>query len=217
MTYNEFKNKYNGKFVDYDGAYGNQCWDLGQYYFTKVLNLPSSVLSGCGLVSNMLYPPKRNLLDKYFVEINIKDIKQGDVCIWEYGHIAIFDHKSGSSYYYFSQNPNPSKVIRIVKEGVHVFRLRSESKDLYLNLSGNVTSWTVYKTNKYYNKSKKSDILIILNPHKFGGLSYRILEDMGNYHFKINTSNKGIGYIAGNPYKYPCTISDKPKYKNGNY
>jgi hypothetical protein len=25
MTYIEFKEKYNGKFVDYDGQYGSQC------------------------------------------------------------------------------------------------------------------------------------------------------------------------------------------------
>ena len=69
MNYVEFKNKYNGKFVDYDGAYGYQCWDLGEVYFTQVLGLPASVLAGCGLVSNMLYPPKRNELNKYFDEI----------------------------------------------------------------------------------------------------------------------------------------------------
>ena len=34
MTYNEFKNKYNGKYVDFDKYYGPPCWDLGQYYFT---------------------------------------------------------------------------------------------------------------------------------------------------------------------------------------
>ena len=30
MKYEEFKNKYNGKHIDYDGAYGYQCWDLAQ-------------------------------------------------------------------------------------------------------------------------------------------------------------------------------------------
>ena len=25
MTYQEFKNKYNGKYIDFDGAYGCQC------------------------------------------------------------------------------------------------------------------------------------------------------------------------------------------------
>lgn len=87
-----------------------------------------------------------------------------------------------------------------------------KSTTKYLNLSPVVSSWAVYKTNKYYDPERTSDILIRLNPRKFGGLSYKILEDMGNYHFKIETTDKGIGYIAGNPYKYSCTITDKPIY-----
>lgn len=87
----------------------------------------------------------------------------------------------------------------------------------YLNLFPDVSSWTVYKTNNYYIPSKTSDVLAKLNPAKFGGLSYKILEDMGNYHFKIQTAQFGIGYIAGNPNKYSCSITDKPKYENGNY
>lgn len=118
MTYEQFKKKYNGKWVDYDGACGCQCWDLGQKYFTECLGVPASVLGGCGLVSNMLYPPKRKLLDKYFYETTSP--KAGDVAIWEYGHIAIYDKKN----YYFSQNPNPCKVIKITAGGVHFFRRR---------------------------------------------------------------------------------------------
>ena len=128
MTYKEFKEKYNGKVVDYDGYYGGQCWDLGQYYFTKVLNLPASVLSGCGLVSNMLKGKKRELMDKYFDEVKVSEMQQGDVAIWEYGHIAIFDSKKGNKNYYFSQNPNPSKVMVITTGGVHAFRLKGTKK-----------------------------------------------------------------------------------------
>ena len=121
MTYNEFKKKYNGKYVDYDGACGYQCWDLGQKYFTECLKLPASILGGCGLVSNMLYKPKRAVLNKYFTEV--KTPKAGDVAIWEYGHIAIYDSKNK----YFSQNPNPCKVITITKGGVHYFRLKGNT------------------------------------------------------------------------------------------
>lgn len=124
MTYKEFVKKYNGKYTDFDGAYGFQCWDLAQRYFTEVLKLPASVLSGCGLVSNMLKEPKRKVLLKYFDEV--KTPKQGDVAIWEYGHIAIYDH---ATKYYFSQNPNPPKVIQITRGGVHYFRLKGANKD----------------------------------------------------------------------------------------
>ena len=129
MTYNEFKNKYNGRYVDYDGSYGSQCWDLAEFYFTECLGLPASVLGGCGLVSNMLYQPKRAELDKYFDEVPTNDMRQGDVCIWEYGHIAIFDNWDGNSCWYFSQNPNPCKVMTINVGGLHAFRLKGSEPE----------------------------------------------------------------------------------------
>lgn len=101
---------------------GSSAGDLAQRYFIEVLKLPASVLSGCGLVSNMLKEPKKSVLLKYFNEV--KTPKQGDVAIWEYGHIAIVD-KTG---YYFSQNPNAPKVIKITRGGVHYFRLKTSNK-----------------------------------------------------------------------------------------
>ena len=127
MTYQEFKDKYNGKYIDYDGAYGYQCWDLAQYYFTEVLNVPDYVLSGCGLVNNMLYPPKRADLDAYFDEVPVTEMNVGDVCIWEYGHIAILDSYDGYRCWYFSQNPNPCQLMTIDVEGMHAFRRKKET------------------------------------------------------------------------------------------
>ena len=125
MTYSEFKKKYNGKYTDFDGYYGCQCWDLAQRYVTEVLRLPRAILDGCGLVSNMLYPPKREILDKYFDEVPVNQMVEGDVCIWEYGHIAIYDHWDGSNLWYFSQNPNPCQVMIINRGGVHAFRKKA--------------------------------------------------------------------------------------------
>lgn len=125
MTYKEFVNKYNGRYTDFDGAYGYQCWDLNQRYVTEVLKLPASIFSGCGLVSNMLKNPKKKVLLTYFDEV--KTPKQGDIAIWEYGHVAIVDRKD----YYFSQNPNPCKVIKITRGGVHFFRKKAPAKVSY--------------------------------------------------------------------------------------
>lgn len=218
MTYQEFKNKYNETYVDYDGFYGSQCWDLAQKYFTEVLNIPPYVLGGVGLVSGMLYGNKRKDLDTYFKEISKDEVIEGDIAIWEYGHIAIVDNINNELY--FSQNPNPCRVIQINIKGVHYFTLKDrETKRSfkYLNLKPSVNSWTVYKSNNYYIPTNTDDVLARLNPMKFDGLSYKILEDMGNYHFKIQTDMFGIGYIAGNPYKYDCSITNTPVYKNGNY
>lgn len=101
----------------------NVGWDLIQRYVTEVLNLPSSIFSGCGLVSNMLKEPKRSILLKYFDEV--KTPKQQDIAIWEYGHVAVYDHAKN---YYFSQNPNACKVMQITRGGVHFFRKKGSSK-----------------------------------------------------------------------------------------
>ena len=145
MTYTEFKKKYNGKYIDVDNQYGPQCWDLGQRYFTECLKVPASVLGGCGLVSNMLYPPKRKELDKYFNEVPTTKMKQGDVLIWEYGHIAIYDHWDGNNCWCFSQNPNPCKVIAINHGGLHAFRLKG------------VEPQPTDKVNVYYKVRTKED------------------------------------------------------------
>lgn len=125
-------------------------WDLAQRYFTECLKLPASVLGGCGLVSNMLYPPKRKELDKYFDEVPTNNMYPGDVCIWEYGHIALFDHWDGKQCWYFSQNPNPCRVITINRGGLHAFRLKNN-----VNYTGIIT-YQVY-TNRWLSEIKKCD------------------------------------------------------------
>lgn len=141
MTYKEFKKKYNNKYTDFDNALGYQCWDLIQRYMTEVLNLPASIFNGCGLVSNMLKPPKINVLLKYFDEV--KTAKQGDIALWEYGHVAIYDSAVKK---YFSQNPNPSRVIQITRGGVHYFRKKTKEKvDQILHVGSKVKFDGIFK------------------------------------------------------------------------
>lgn len=121
----DFKKDNLGKYIDYDGEYGGQCWDLAEYYFVNYLHLPASILAGCGLVSNMLVPPKLNELLEYFDEVDIHNMIKGDITIWNYGHIAIFDNcPDGYTCYFVSQNPNPTDVIPISQNGSRAFRLK---------------------------------------------------------------------------------------------
>ena len=126
MTYQEFRDKYNGQYVDVDNypkEWKWQCFDLAQLYITECLELPDFILSGCGNVCNMLWGEKRELLDQYFDEVSIYDMRPGDLCIWEWNHIAIFDSWDGDANWYFSQNPNPSQVMTIPNDnGLHAFR-----------------------------------------------------------------------------------------------
>ena len=174
MTYEQFKKKYNGKFIDYDGAYGSQCWDLAQKYFTECLGLPSSVLAGCGLVSNMLYPPKRNQLNKYFEET--KNPKQGDIAIWEYGHIAIYDKKN----YYFSQNPNPAKVIKITTGGVHFFKLKPKYS----------VEYRVHCNGRWFNTTKDGGSAGNLR-NEVDGYQIKTFKGAGETRYKAHVKGKG--------------------------
>ncbi len=215
MTYQEFKNKYNGKYTDYDGYYGCQCWDLAQRYFVEVLGLPDSILSGCGLVSNMLYPPKRKELDKYFDEVSVYEMNTGDVCIWEYGHIAIFDNWDGVSCWYFSQNPNPCQIMQVNEGGLHAFRIKKSKDDVY-NL-GNYK--TLYNMNVRENPSINSKIKKVKELTQDGKRNATSTNPEDNAVYKKGTIFtakeiiKNNNYIwAKSPSGYICLEDSNTKY-----
>lgn len=123
----QFKNDTLGKSIDYDGEWGGMCWDSAEYYFTQYLGLPASILAGCGLVSNMLYPPKINELLEYFDEIPNNTMIKGDVAIWEYGHIAVFDSWDGQYCWFVTQNnpvANLTTLSVLDTNGMRCFRLK---------------------------------------------------------------------------------------------
>ena len=132
MTYQEFKNKYNGKYVDVDNFPKNwkyQCFDLVQKYITECLGLPSSILAGCGNVCNMLYGNKEKILLTYFDEVSVYEMNPGDICFWYNNHTAIFDNWNGTQNFYFSQNPNPSQVMSIDMGKFRAFRKKNNAKE----------------------------------------------------------------------------------------
>lgn len=127
-----FKNDTLGKTIDFDGQYGGQCWDLAEYYNVNYLNVPASVLAGCGLVSNMLVPPKINELLEYFDEVDVHNMIKGDVVIWTYGHIAIFDHWDGQYCWFVTQNgpvANLTTLSVIDTVNARAFRLKGIVSD----------------------------------------------------------------------------------------
>lgn len=96
MNLKEFVNKYIGKKVDYDGAYGYQCVDLFRQYCQDVLGIPhtGAVEGAQDLYLNYEEMPEEK---KYFEKINPEEkLIPGDVVIWggsrtnKYGHVAIY-------------------------------------------------------------------------------------------------------------------------------
>ena len=96
MNLEEFVNKYNGKKVDFDGAFGAQCVDLFRQYNKDVWGNPHT---GAVEGAKDLFLNYDNLpIERKFLElnpVNSKIIEEGDVAVWgasssnKYGHVAI--------------------------------------------------------------------------------------------------------------------------------
>lgn len=98
MTLDDFIKKYDGKYVDIDGMYGNQCKDLFSAYNTEVVGNPNYVWGN----ANQLWD---NAPSEYYSKE--QDPQRGDVVIWStppYGHVAIFIEKKAGGFTSFDQN-----------------------------------------------------------------------------------------------------------------
>lgn len=90
MTVDEFFSKYNGKGIDFDGAYGFQCMDVYQQYNREVVkgpHIPANAYQVWNRYPTDLYQRILNTPENY--------PQKGDVVIWNqntgggFGHIAI--------------------------------------------------------------------------------------------------------------------------------
>lgn len=116
MNYQEFIYKWNGRFVDYDGAFGNQCVDLMRQYCLEVFKVSGYVA----------IPPRGNAKDifknfvsnKYFKKVINTPTgvpKKGDILFFKTslwfpfsfgiaGHVGIVDYADMYNIVLFNQN-----------------------------------------------------------------------------------------------------------------
>lgn len=108
MTLDEFIKNYEGKKVDYDGAFGVQCVDLVRQYDREVLNIrehTGAVESAKDLYNNF---DKMPLMQKYFKKVYFPH--KGDIVIFNsneknrHGHVAIVVYASNKTMVVFEQN-----------------------------------------------------------------------------------------------------------------
>lgn len=114
MYLEDFVNKYNGKKVDFDNAFGAQCVDLARQYWKEGLGIPEhtgSCSTTGGAKDLYLDYEKMPLEKKYFKKIPaFKKILIGDTAIWsstetnKYGHVAIVLGELSNSLIVFEQN-----------------------------------------------------------------------------------------------------------------
>lgn len=155
MTYQEFKNKWLGKGINYDGAYGNQCMDVYRMYVKEVLGCPQSPgVTGAKDVWNTYLP-------QYFDRIANSPTgvpQQGDIVIWgmnPYGHIAICDSATTSTLTCFEQNWTES-------DGSGVAEIRKH------NNYNNVLGWLHFKSIIEDMTQEEKNILKFLAEQKAG-------------------------------------------------
>ncbi|POH58254.1 CHAP domain-containing protein [Arthrobacter glacialis] len=119
-TVDAFITQWNNKYIDVDGSYGAQCWDLWEKYCRSVI--------GCSGISTQFSPNPgyasalwdgyaRNGASSYFTQVSASSTPvKGDVAIWKYGqhpyypysHVAIVIGDAGGNVNVLSQNSSPS-------------------------------------------------------------------------------------------------------------
>jgi hypothetical protein len=106
MTFDDFINQYDGKGINFDGAYGNQCVDLYRQFVKDV----------CGVPQSPSVAGAKNIWDTYlalyFDRIANTPTgvpEKGDIVIWgsligTYGHVAVFIAGDATNFTSFDQN-----------------------------------------------------------------------------------------------------------------
>lgn len=112
-----FIERYNHQYLNTDGAYGAQCWDLFDKFCQDYNIEVSRYCSITGYVPDLFYLYDEYGYSDFFEKINVEDLQVGDWCFWDYGNMRHVALKVGANMY-FSQNPNPSQVITLSPTGL---------------------------------------------------------------------------------------------------
>lgn len=116
MTLQQFINKYIGKRVDADGAFGAQCVDIMKKYYPEVLNTPAIRGNGGDYFANS---PASKFYKFYNTPTGVP--RAGDVMVWKktralpYGHVGIVTQANGLWFTTFEQNWPGGSACRYVK------------------------------------------------------------------------------------------------------
>lgn len=114
MKFQEFVDKNNGKYIDYDGNYGCQCVDLMRQYLVDVVGISGYSLKGVSY-AKQLFTNMDNLGDENFIKIhNGKSNfpRRGDIVVWGWkwpvtgyaGHVAVCSDGNVNKFISFDQN-----------------------------------------------------------------------------------------------------------------
>ena len=119
ITYQQFLDKYNGKYVDYDKKYGYQCVDLFRQYVVDCFGLSPYTIFPAADYAKTIY--KNYTASSPFKKIPYTPTntpKSGDIIFWNFypgvigwpGHVGIVVGDGASMYNFisFDQNWSPT-------------------------------------------------------------------------------------------------------------
>lgn len=118
MTFDEFISKWNGRGIDFDGAYGDQCMDLMHQYHVEVLGITDGRTLAAPAAKDVYSNFSTIIGREHFEQIKNTPTgvpQKGDIIIWgtgigPFGHIAIFIEGDANRFKSFDQNfPTGSK------------------------------------------------------------------------------------------------------------
>lgn len=215
MAYQDFKNRWNGKRVDYDHVYAYQCVDLILQYIKEEFGLATGVW---GNAIDYWNRPSAPLLTKFSLVAG-SNAQPGDIVILyglsgnPFGHIGICESQTATTIKLLEQNGAGSGT-GTGRDAIGIYRDIPKSRVAGLLrpkaavppvasvpparstvfLPGNVQSWRLYRVGSYL-RPNTSDQIATLAPAQFGGLTYKIEAWVGDYAVVITTQMFGRGVV----------------------
>ena len=135
--YTNYRDKYLGKPIDTDHAFGAQCVDVITGYIYRIqdkLGMERRWIPGNAID----YANKNSRINEFCNRIRPIEMKQGDIVVWGgslgYGHIAIVDRVTDTAFWVFQQDGFKNKISRTGKvleyAKSYIGRKSMENKDL---------------------------------------------------------------------------------------
>jgi hypothetical protein len=213
MTYQDFKNEWNGRRIDYDHVYAYQCVDLILQYVKEGWGLATGVW---GNAIDYWNKPTSVLLTK-FDKISGTDCKQGDIVVLyglsgnPYGHIGICESQTSTTVKLLEQNAmgggdglgrnaigvyrdiSKNRVAGILRPKATVVPPAPPAARSTVFLPSSVRSWRLYPIGGSLVPGTEKATLA---PYQFPpGLTYKIEAWVGDYAVVITTQMFGRGVI----------------------
>lgn len=199
MSVDAFVARYIHQYVDVDGAYGAQCWDLWERYARDVVgvsNISTQYSPNPGYAIGIWDGYAVNGAAPYFDKISATATPQkGDVAIWKWGaynhewsHIAIVMEDQGSNVLVFEQNGYPLRSCELqpnIKTGLAGYlRPKNLNQELFtLSQFEELRTWHGQTHEKLNNANAKIDALKAdvqandsLTHHKINALAALVLQ-----------------------------------------